>query len=579
MRLRHRLLLLFGTFAVVPLVAMGFFDYARSLRHLEAVLSAQTRNIADRAGQELKDRLDLQESDLYLLSRNAETQRFLRMLANGAATPETSAARRSLERYWQELWQSMHFGYERLALVDHTGQTQMVLGATSDVAFDPRMLRLPAAPGLVRNVVDIETRAALGKLEYTVLTADLVRGTVFRSVFGGQGRTFIVDRQARRILLEPSANTAGPREVPFSIDLLAPDRGTFSYGDSTGRRVASFVSFAEPPWTLLVTASLDEFAGPFVRMRLFDLTVLLAVVIAVSLGFFVLLRRATASLDRITIAADRVGRGDFNPELPAPGSDEVGRLSAAFGLMTARVREMIAQVEASRQMGVLGRFAAELSHEIRNPLTAIKINLQGLERDARDGRIPPDSNRAVVMALREIRRLDLALKTALKTGRPPAEPRVFHVHRVLQESIDLVRPQGAEHGVTVNASLTAVEDELSGDADAMRGAVLNILLNAVDAMAAGGNVCVETTNTVHDSTPAIAIRIRDDGPGIPPEIRDRVFRPFFTTKSEGTGLGLSVALQTAHAHGGTLTLGDPGSGGTEVLLVLPLQPHHAPVPS
>ena len=145
--------------------------------------------------------------------------------------------------------------------------------------------------------------------------------------------------------------------------------------------------------------------------------------------------------------------------------------------------------------------------------------------------------------------------------------------------MDLVRPQGAEHGVQLNASLAAAEDGLSGDAEAIRGAVLNILLNAVDAMPAGGTIWVETSNTLHESTPGVTIRVRDDGPGIPPEIRDRVFRPFFTTKSEGTGLGLSVALQTARAHGGTLTLGDPASTGTEVLLFLPLQLHQTPVPS
>ncbi len=579
MRLRHQLLLLFGTFALIPLLAMGMFDYARSLRHLEAVLSVQTQEIAERAGQELKDRLDLQESDLLILSENAETQRLLRLLATSAAASEIAAARQTAEQYWQELWRTMHFGYERLALVDSAGRTQLRLGAEPGAPFDPGMLRLPAAPGLIRTVTDRETGATLGRLEYTALTADLVRSAIFRSVFGGQGRTFIVDRPARRILLEPLVNATVARELPFSADLIASDRGTFSYSDSTGRRVASYVGFAEPPWTLLVTASLDEFAGPFVRLRLLDLIVLVAVVLAVSLGFFLLLRRATASLDRITVAADRVGRGDFNPELPPSGSDEVGRLSAAFGLMTARIREMIAQVESSRQMGVLGRFAAELSHEIRNPLTAIKINLQGLDRDARGGRIPPESKQAVDMALREIRRLDLAVKTALKTGKPPAEPHLFRLHQLLSESVDLVRPQAAEHGVNVHASLAASEDQLSGDAEAVRGAVLNILLNAIDAMPAGGNVWIATETATRESPASLVIRIRDDGPGIPVEHRDRVFRPFFTTKSEGTGLGLSVALQTARAHGGTLTLGDPGQRGTEVVLVLPLHTHPLPVPS
>jgi signal transduction histidine kinase len=396
-------------------------------------------------------------------------------------------------------------------------------------------------------------------------------------VFGVAGRTLLIDRPTRRILFEPTSNSTPNGDVPFDAALLGDDRGTFTYSDAGDRRVAAFVSFVNPDWTLVVSASLDEFAGPFVRLRLLDLAVLFAVVLAVSIGFFLLLRRATASLDRMTIAADRVGRGDFNPELPSPGSDEVGRLSAAFGLMTARIREMIAQVESNRQMGVLGRFAAELSHEIRNPLTAIKINLQGLSRDAKEGRIPEDSRRAVDMALREISRLDLAVKTALKTGKPPAEPRPFRVHEVLAASVDLVRPQAAEHGVTLHTALDAALDRHAGDAEAIRGAVLNLLLNAIEAMPTGGNVWVTTTALNDGAAPRLEIRIRDDGPGIPAELRDRVFRPFFTTKAEGTGLGLSVALQTIRAHGGSLTLGESGGPGTEIVIFLPV--HATPQPA
>jgi signal transduction histidine kinase len=314
----------------------------------------------------------------------------------------------------------------------------------------------------------------------------------------------------------------------------------------------------------------DEFAAPFIRLRLVDFALLLGVVVVVSVGFFLLLRRATAPLDVITVAADRVGRGDFDPALPPAGGDEVGRLSAAFALMTTRVREMIAQVEASRQMGVLGRFAAELSHEVRNPLTAIKINLQGLERDAREGRIPDESRRAVELALREIRRLDLAVKAALKTGRPPAEPQPFRLHALFQDAIELLRPQATGQGVTIRADLAARYDGASGDAEAVRGAVLNLLLNALEAMPRGGSLSLSTANVVTEGRSMLELRVRDTGPGIPAGIRDRVFRPFFTTKDQGTGLGLSMALQTFRAHGGGVALGDTHVG-TELVVTIPVQ--------
>lgn len=565
MRLKQRLLLLFAAFAVLPLLAMGAFDYASSLRHLEAVLTVQTESIADQAARELKDRLELQASDIGLLSENRETQHLLRTLL-AADSVSIDAARTAAAGYWQELWQTMRFGYDRVVLYDAAGRSVMDLSSATDTL----PIRGSQALAQGREIRDLETGKVMGRLEFSARIADLFQSPIFRSAFGTAGQTLVIDRDAGRIVLEPSGNTNFQGEPPFAMGLLDGPRGTFRYHAGGERRVASFVSFDHPDWALVVTASVDEFAQPFIQLRSFDLALLLGVVLAVSIGFFLLLRRATASLDRITVAADRVGRGDFDPALPPAGSDEVGRLSAAFGLMTNRIREMIAQVETSRQMGVLGRFAAELSHEIRNPLTAIKINLQGLERDAREGRIPDGSRQSVDLALREIRRLDLAVKAALKTGRPPAEPRPFQVHAVLGDTVEFIRPQAAAQGVVIHCDLAATDSRVSGDAESIRGALLNLLLNAIEAMPAGGNLWLISASTKMEGAAMIELRVRDEGSGIPDEIRNRVFRPFFTTKEQGTGLGLSMALHAIVAQGGTLTLGEPAGKGTEFIIHLPL---------
>jgi signal transduction histidine kinase len=565
MRLRHRLLLLFAVFAVVPLLAMGAFDYASSLRHLEAVLAVQTGSIASRAARELQDRLDLQASDLALLSENAETQRLLRIIKGGDSSAIRSA-RQAAEAYWRDLWRTMRFGYSRITLLDAAGQQQLSLTGEPE----PTSPQSGTLPIRVEHIRALESGEVVGRVELSPRIADLFQSPLLRTAFGVSGRTLVLERGSGQTLIEPTAAapTAGP--LPFPMERLSGDSGTFDYRVDRDQRVVSYVNFGNPDWTLVVTASVDEFAAPFIRLRLVDFALLLGVVLAVSIGFFLLLRRATASLDRITLAADRVGRGDFDPALPPGGSDEVGRLSSAFALMTTRIREMIGQVEASRQMGVLGRFAAELSHEIRNPLTAIKINLQGLERDAREGRIPDDSRRAVDLALREIRRLDLAVKVALKTGRPPAEPQPFQFHRLLQDAVELIRPQAAGQGVAITTALSAERDHASGDAEAVRGAVLNLLLNALEAMPGGGRIALTTGNVTVEGRIMLELRVRDSGPGIPAEIRDRVFRPFFTTRDQGTGLGLSMALQTFRALGGGVTLGD-ASDGAEIVVTIPVQ--------
>ena len=123
----------------------------------------------------------------------------------------------------------------------------------------------------------------------------------------------------------------------------------------------------------------------------------------------------------LTEAADRVGAGDLSPELPEDGEDEVGRLTRAFRVMVDRVRESLRQMEASRQMAAVGQFASQISHEIRNPLTSMNLNLQGLRREVESGKIPADSSRPVELCLKEVQRLDRVVRGVLNLARPPSE--------------------------------------------------------------------------------------------------------------------------------------------------------------
>jgi signal transduction histidine kinase len=573
MRLRHRLLGLFALCAVAPLLAIGVFSHVRSLRTVEALVESRAVAQAERMARVFRDRLDHLESDMSLLSGNEETQQLLAAHASGdvAAVPALTA---SHDRYIAELWRNMQFGYERVTLRDVSGLPVLALG--DNPVTDTIPWAAPGGPRIVRPIVATGGGARLGELEVRPRLGDLLRGVGLEDRFGERGRNLLLDRESGRIL---GSGGRGDESAPsIAVASLADSTGIVRYEDEGERRIAAFASFASPPWTVLATASVDEFAGPFLRQRAVDLGLLLLVVFATSAGFFLLLRRATRSLDQLAAAAGRVGQGDLAPALPPETADEVGHLASAFRVMTGRLREMLAQVEAGRQTAVLGQFAVELAHEIRNPLTSVKLNLQGLERDGREGRIPEDSRVAVAMALREIHRLDQALRTALRVGRPAAEVRPYNVHAVLEEAAALLQPEATGGGITIERHPDAPYDRVRGDPEAVRGVFVNVLLNGIQAMQGdaglhGGRIRVATRPAALDAgAPAIEVRIRDQGPGIPAGLRDRVFQPFFTTRSGGTGLGLSVALQTVQSQGGTLRLSaDPGPGA-EVIITLPIDP-------
>jgi two-component system sensor histidine kinase AtoS len=277
-----------------------------------------------------------------------------------------------------------------------------------------------------------------------------------------------------------------------------------------------------------------------------------------SIGFLLVLWQATASLRTLTSAADEVGRGNFDPRLPGAGGDEVGRLSRAFGLMTGRVREMMAQVERGRQMAVVGEFANEIAHEIRNPLTSIKLNLQALERGARQGQVATVLVRPLEISLREVQRLDRVVHGVLRLGRGrSAERSVVALRHVVQRALDVARPQLEHRSIRVSAVHTTDVDDVVADGAQLEAAILNLLLNAAEATPAGGlvRVSVEASAGVDASaTRYVRVRIRDGGAGVAAELRERIFQPVFTTKPGGTGLGLALAQRTAEEHGGSLTL-------------------------
>ena len=231
--------------------------------------------------------------------------------------------------------------------------------------------------------------------------------------------------------------------------------------------------------------------------------------------------------------------------------------------ITARkeAEEKLAQQAA---LARVGQMAAVVAHEVRNPLAGIKGAVQVLmsRRTAGDSELPV--MRDIVGRIDSLSDLinDLMLYAR------PRPPRLSHVElrSVISDAVTIVRRDPAAQSIEIlieGADVSAsVDDEL------IRATLLNLVLNAVQAMAGHGRISV----TLGQSGNVAVIQVRDNGPGIPLDIRNQVFEPFFTTKARGGGLGLPIARRTAELHGGSLTLKCPEGGGTVVTMKLPLRP-------
>ena len=216
----------------------------------------------------------------------------------------------------------------------------------------------------------------------------------------------------------------------------------------------------------------------------------------------------------------------------------------------------------------LGQMAAVVAHEVKNPLAGIKGAMQVLM-----SRRPPGDMEGVVMRdiVARIDSLNELIQDLMMFARP-RPPRLADVNlrQLIDEAIVMLRRDPA--GSSLEVDIEGEAGEIRADADLIRATVLNLLLNAAQAMNGQGRVHV--TTAMRDGT--WSMEVRDEGPGIPPDLREQVLEPFFTTKARGGGLGLPIARRVAELHGGTLALACPASGGTSVIITAPSKPRLEP---
>jgi two-component system sensor histidine kinase PilS (NtrC family) len=220
-----------------------------------------------------------------------------------------------------------------------------------------------------------------------------------------------------------------------------------------------------------------------------------------------------------------------------------------------RMRESVARDE---RLVAAGRLAASMAHEIRNPLASLSGSLQLIREE--------HPSRLADLALSEAGRLNRLVEDFLDVARRPRiVPIEVDVHTVVADVCEAFARDARYQG-KVTATCAGVPSVAKVDADRVRQALWNLVINGAQAMPRGGTVHVDVRPR-HDD--AIEIRVTDQGVGIPAADRDRVFDPFYTTRSGGTGLGLAVVEQVTRAHGGTIRVDGRSSGGTEFVLAFP----------
>lgn len=217
----------------------------------------------------------------------------------------------------------------------------------------------------------------------------------------------------------------------------------------------------------------------------------------------------------------------------------------------------------SEKLATLGQLAAAIAHEVRNPLAVIRSAAQSV------GETLPDDDaarRSCSFITAEIDRLTSVTSTLLAFARPlHLEPHPVAVGAVFDQALLLAAADLAAKNIAVEQRVATGVPAVQADADLLSQVILGLLGNAAAVMPNGGHVVLDA----RANGAGVEIAVADDGPGVPADLRARIFEPFFTTRPRGTGLGLAVARQIVHAHGGTIAVGDNANGGARFVLTLP----------
>jgi two-component system, NtrC family, sensor kinase len=424
-------------------------------------------------------------------------------------------------------------------------------------------LAIPDAPG---------SDAPKATVSAVVRLQDLIAVTSRSGVFD-----IFITEASGRLLAHAQAGAAVRREsvaLPREVGALDRAHGagiTVEYLRGSTRTIGGFapVDFGG----LIAGAEIPKAAAYLASRALLNRLLLaaLALLLASAMAGLFWSRRITRHVEHLSGATREIGKGRFDIQVEVTSHDEIGMLATSFNHMATELKDRDtalhdaqAQLIQSEKLAAVGQLGAGIAHEVKNPLAGILGCAQLSLRDATPGTL---LQKNLQLIEKETRRCKSIIENLLKFARQEKallEP--TDINRVVEDSIAIVLHELELHQIKIHKDLEARLPKIRGNANQLQQVLMNLLINAQHAMEGKPGSVTLSTRLV---TPyRIELRVIDTGPGIPREIQERIFEPFFSTKptGKGTGLGLSVSYGIIKDHGGEIRPeSEPGKGATFVI--------------
>ncbi len=352
----------------------------------------------------------------------------------------------------------------------------------------------------------------------------------------------------------------GPKNIPI-IELEIP----------------VFAAGSPNKWgSIKIGLSLEEMEVAVRQTRLMLILIGCGGLVLGMIGSAFLARRITGPLQKLVEGTVRISKGDFSQKIDIRSQDEIGNLAQSFNQMTEellRTRERMEEAHRrllqAEKLASIGRISATIAHEIRNPLTSVKMNIQKLLQESQ---LDEAEKEHLSVSQEGIAQIEKFIKEMLDFTRVSSLNRErFPIEQIVDEAVKMLAESLRQKRVILEKSAEANLPAVLVDADKMRQVFLNVLRNAWEAVDEGGKIGLTLSCIQEDGIRKIRIRISDNGVGIPEKDWENIFEPFFTTKPSGIGLGLANARKIVEMHQGSIRVVKKRGRGTAFEIRIPCQ--------
>ncbi len=320
-------------------------------------------------------------------------------------------------------------------------------------------------------------------------------------------------------------------------------------------------------WSVAVIERTSEALAPIASLRR-TWTIALVAILAIGTGVALVLgRQFMQPIEEVTRTTAMIAAHPDQPmpSLPVRSDNEVGQLARSFNRMTSELKRSQAEALTAEKFAFAGELAAMVAHEVRTPLTVMRSSAQILANP--EPRASVDRTELAQTIVTEVDRVNRVVDGLIQLAKP-VENRIAPtpLHDPIERAVEFTRPHAAKKNIRIDCELDRNAPPALCDGEQIYQVSLNLIVNALQALGEGGTVRIRSLDP---GPSAVGFTVADDGPGLPPHIRDNVFQPFVTGREEGTGLGLAFVERVVKANRGSVTVTSRDGGGTTFAIAVP----------